>query len=63
MARAETEELRKVISGSIQIRCRWCEVKDTCSKRAEKESYESKGWMTRCAITPNKVTSKKKIPV
>jgi hypothetical protein len=63
MARAQTEELRTVISKSIQIRCRWCEIKDTCLKRAEKESYENKGWMTRCAITPNKATSKKKFTV
>jgi hypothetical protein len=63
MAREQTEELRKVISTSIQIRCRWCEIKDTCPKRAEKESYENKGWMTRCTITPNKTSGKKKISV
>ena len=44
----------------VQIRCRYCDSKDTCKSRARKESYENAGVMTYCKITPNRPKKPKK---
>lgn len=44
----------------VRIRCRYCELKDACERRAQKEKYEKAGWMTSCDLTPNRPTGKKK---
>lgn len=42
-----------------KIRCRWCDLAETCPARARKEKYEESGWTTRCLITPNRPGKKK----
>jgi hypothetical protein len=46
--------LRKVADEATFIRCRYCDIKENCSKRDSKEASEAKGILTYCAITPNK---------
>lgn len=48
------KQLRKIADEATFIRCRHCQIKDTCSKRASKEAVEAKGILTFCSITPNK---------
>ena len=60
----EKKNFKKNLSKvAIKIKCQYCNVKDTCAKRASKEKDEQKGVMTYCMITPNKpksYTKKKK---
>jgi hypothetical protein len=44
----------------VKIRCRYCDIKDECSRRANKEKYEEAGWTTKCVLTPNRPGKKKK---
>jgi hypothetical protein len=41
----------------IKIRCRHCDIRQTCELRARKESYEKEGWLTYCSATPNRPRS------
>lgn len=43
----------------VKILCRFCDIRDTCRRRANKEKYEESGWITRCTITPNRPKKKK----
>jgi hypothetical protein len=44
----------------IKIKCRYCDLRDICKRRAVKEQYENAGWITRCRITPNRPGKKRK---
>lgn len=44
----------------VKILCRYCEIKDNCHLRRQKESYEQTGWKTRCPFTPNRPKRKSK---
>lgn len=44
----------------VKIRCRYCDLKDICGRRKQKEKYEKEGWMTLCSLTPNRPGKKKK---
>jgi cytochrome oxidase assembly protein ShyY1 len=43
----------------VKIRCRYCDLKDSCHLREQKEAYEEAGWITRCPFTPNRPKKKK----
>lgn len=45
---------------AVKIKCRYCDVKETCPLRSRKEGYEASGWTTRCTITPNRPGKKGK---
>lgn len=42
------------IDKAIKIKCRYCDIVDTCHRRPHKEKYEEQGITTRCIITPNR---------
>jgi len=44
----------------VMIRCRYCDLKDICHLRPNKEKYEDAGLMTYCPFTPNRPGKKKK---
>lgn len=50
----------ETIEKAVKIKCCFCEIKDTCSRRAQKEKYEVAGWTTRCTVTPNRPGAKRK---
>ena len=58
--RQQARELRKTADEATLIRCRYCAIKDDCSRRDSKETMEAKGILTFCAITPNKGKKKRK---
>ena len=45
---------------AVKIKCCFCELKDECNCRAQKEKYEEAGWTTRCTVTPNRPGAKRK---
>ena len=45
---------------AVGIKCCYCDVKDTCSRRQRKESEERKGLITYCLLTPNRPQAYKK---
>lgn len=53
-------KMKKLIKESKKIRCRFCDIKDTCRTRAYKENSEKMGINTYCSLTPNKKKSKKR---
>lgn len=57
----EKEKLRNLIDAAPRMRCRYCNIKDNCSRRVDKEMYENNGIMTRCLITPNRLKKKKSV--
>lgn len=42
---------------AIKIKCQYCDVREACIKRQNKEKDEQNGVMTYCIITPNKPKS------
>lgn len=60
MPRNHVKELRKEIEKAVKIRCQYCDIKDSCSVRGEKEAYEDLGVMTYCTLTPNRPNKRKK---
>ena len=50
----------EAFKNSVKIKCCFCKIKDTCSKRATKEKDEAMGIITYCSETPNKPTKSKK---
>ena len=47
------------IYNEIKIRCRYCEIKDICPLREQKEKLEAEGLLTKCPFTPNRSKKKK----
>ena len=45
---------------AVKIKCCYCDLKDTCIRRVNKEKDEKMGIITRCVLTPNKKKKKKK---
>ena len=60
MSRTGVRKLEQEVDAAIKIRCRYCDIKDTCSKREQKEKYENQGIATRCTLTPNRPGKKKR---
>lgn len=50
----------KVTHKEIKLLCCFCEAKDVCYVRSQKEQYEKSGWTTRCILTPNQKKEKVK---
>lgn len=50
----EREELE---AKAVRIKCCFCDIKDTCNRRAGKEKDEKLGRMTLCTLTPNRPKS------
>lgn len=46
-------------SEGVKIRCKFCDLKDTCKKREKKEKYEMANIVTYCVLTPNGRKNKK----
>lgn len=48
--------MQKIITvdNAIKIRCQFCDIAETCSRRQSKEKYENAGWSTRCTLTTNR---------
>ena len=42
------------VDNAVKIKCQFCEIADSCSRRQQKEKYETAGWVTRCTLTPNR---------
>ncbi len=55
-----TKRLADVAEQAVRIRCRYCDLYESCIRRERKEAIEKAGTMTYCAITPNKKKRKKK---
>lgn len=55
-------KLRKksALDNAVKIKCCYCDIKETCIKRSNKEDYEEKGIMSYCTLTPNRPQSFKK---
>jgi len=59
LKRKNQKELQKQIHANApKIRCRYCELKDTCKFRARKEKIENEGVITRCLRAPVKPKKK-----
>lgn len=58
--RKKAKELKRIADSAVKIRCRYCDIKDTCIRRPHKEASENKGIMTRCILTPNRPSKKRK---
>lgn len=48
------------LEDAVKIKCCYCDLKDICHRRANKEKYEQAGMITRCTLTPNRPGSKRK---
>lgn len=48
------------LDDAVKIKCCYCELKDECNRRKQKEKYEQAGWITRCSISPNRPGVKRK---
>lgn len=55
--RLEREERDKK---AVKIKCCYCDLKDTCKFKENKERNEAKGITTLCTLTPNVIGKKKK---
>lgn len=56
---SKTKQLLPV-DKAVMIKCRYCELAETCTRRERKESYEKDGLVTRCIVTPNRPGQKRK---
>ena len=48
------------IDNAVKIKCQFCDIADSCQRRASKEKYEKDDWVTRCSLTPNRPGSNRK---
>jgi hypothetical protein len=48
------------LEDAVKIKCCYCDLKEVCHRRANKEKYEQKGMTTRCTITQNRPGVKRK---
>lgn len=56
--RKEKKRLREeLMSKAVRIKCCYCDIKETCRLRANKEKAEQRGTMTYCTVTPNRPRS------
>lgn len=58
--RKGVKQLRRTIEQATLIRCRYCDLRDICQKRAHKETYEKAGILTYCTLTPNRNKKQKR---
>lgn len=54
------KKMQDLMKNSKCIKCCYCDSKDTCPVRKQKEKSENMGIMTHCTLTPNIFTKKKK---
>jgi hypothetical protein len=55
------KQMKFLKENGVKIKCCYCDAKETCSVRANKEKTEKLGIKTFCTLTPNNTkTSKKK---
>lgn len=47
-------------NNAVKIKCCYCEAKDTCKYKDQKERTEKMGITTKCTMTPNKKKTSKK---
>ena len=59
MPRKGVKQLNRVTEEAVRIRCRYCDIRESCDRRERKESYEEQGLFTYCAITPNRLKPKR----
>lgn len=48
------------LEDAVKIKCCYCDLKDVCIRRENKERYEQDNWITRCTLTPNRPGAKRK---
>lgn len=51
------KERDELMDKAVRIKCCFCDIKDTCTRRAGKEKDEKAGRMTYCTQTPNRPRS------
>lgn len=44
----------------VKIKCRYCDARNSCQRRSQKEQYENKGIVSYCSLTPNRPQSRKR---
>lgn len=54
------EHMSKLMQESVKIKCCYCDIKDGCKYRKNKEKSEEMGFITYCNMTPNVPKSAKK---
>lgn len=50
-------KLDEAYAAGVKIKCCYCDIKDECLRRNNKEHSESLGFITRCSLTPNRPKS------
>lgn len=60
--RAKQKKARSqyLTENAVKIKCCYCDARETCKYRAQKESTEKIGITTKCTMTPNKKKQAKK---
>lgn len=58
MPRKKTKRLAQISEQAMKIKCQYCDIKETCTRRSRKESHEKSGIITRCVLTPNRLKRK-----
>jgi hypothetical protein len=48
------------LNDAVKIKCCYCDLKNICTRRKNKEKYEQIDWITRCTLSPNRPGVKRK---
>lgn len=52
------KQMQYLLENGVKIKCVYCDLKDTCKTRVNKEKSENMGIVTYCTLTPNKPKKK-----
>lgn len=56
----KANERNTLLSRAVKIKCCYCDIKDSCTRRKNKEKLEESGCMTYCTLTTNVPKKQKK---
>ncbi len=54
------KEREELMSKAVKIKCCYCQIYSTCTRKITKEKSEAMGITTYCTLTPNRPKSFKK---
>lgn len=53
-------KMKELMDNSVRIKCKYCDIYETCKVKINKEKSENMGIITHCTLTPNLPKKSKK---
>lgn len=54
------KQMKYLMDNGVKIKCMFCDIKNNCKTRVNKEKSEALGIITYCTLTPNRPKKRKK---